>query len=239
VSIIQSYKEIILGYDYISLDNWSLDMPDLSNLPEYYWQIPYGDDENDSYNENALRSSTLNDDIKSVGWSGLILKNKSGNYTDNAIDNIHPSYDSLSDLIQTYRKFKGKFTEVSEYLPNTTSFIKNDLEKYFTIGHAYILKVTSHGFIKEHRDIPAKYNSKIHKNYNMLNTFMMPINDPSNSYFILNKKQMPLAQNRVLWFNSSLPHLYFNMSNKSKYFLLFTGLAKKNWIEMTVGNMLH
>lgn len=212
-------------------------MPELS-LPEKYWYLPYGDDDNDIYKENAIRASTLNDDIKSQGWSGLVLKNSSGDYSDTAIENIHPSYDSISDLLMTYKKFKGKWTEIADMIPYIKNYIISEIEPYLFVGHAYILKIEAKGYIKEHRDIPANYDENIHNNYNTLNTFMIPLNNPSSSYFIHNKKQMPLESHKATWFNSSLPHVYFNTSNESKYFLLFTGLARKNWIQMTVGNML-
>jgi len=214
-------------------------MPDLQNIQPGHWCTPYGDGDNDIYTETALRSSTLDDEIKSQGWSGLVLKNSTGDHKDSVIQDLHSSYDSIADLIQTYKKFRGTWTSVSSLVPNMTEFIKAEIEKYFFVGHAYILKVDPKGFIKEHRDVPSNYDEIRDTNYNMLNTFMAPLNDMNNSYFIHNKKQMPLVKHKVTWFNSSLPHLYFNMSNDSKYFLLFTGLARKNWIKATVSNMLH
>lgn len=209
------------------------------HVPEDHWHLPYGDDDKDIYKENALRANTLDEEIKSKGWKGVVLKNHSGDYSDNAIENIHPSYESISDLIQTYKKFKGKWTLSSELAYDVKEWIEENLNPYFVVGHAYVLSVEPHGFIKEHRDIPANYDPKIHKNFNTLNTFMAPLNDPAASYFILNKKQIELKKGKVTWFNSSLPHVYFNTSNDTKYFLLFTGLARKKWIETTVGNILN
>jgi len=233
-----SYKSLITKNDHLVLYDWHITMPDLQKIQNNHWCIPYGDGDEDIYEETALRSSTLGDEVKSQGWSGLVLKNSTGDHKDSVIQDLHPSYDSISDLIQTYKKFKGTWTEVSSLVPEMTEFIKTDIEKYLFVGHAYILKVEPKGFIKEHRDVPSNYDEDRDTNYNMLNTFMAPLNDTDNSYFIHNKKQMPLVKHKVTWFNSSLPHLYFNMSNDSKYFLLFTGLARKSWIKRAVSDVL-
>lgn len=236
--MINLYKKYIKEETNVNLKHFDIPYFNTSEIELKYWHKPYGDNENDIYNENALRSSTLKEKIKSKGWYGLVIKNVNGNWEDNSITNIHHDYLTKKNLISTYKKFKGKWTKISEILPEVKDYIEKNVEKYLYIGHVYILKIEPHGFIKEHRDIPDQYDENIHTNYNILNTFMAPINDTNGSYFILNKKQVEMEKGKVTWFNSSLPHLYFNMSNDCKYMLLFTGLARKNWIQMTVSDML-
>jgi len=233
--MIESYKFFIETNESVNLNLWNV--PELKiNIAEDFWHLPYGDDPNDIYLDNALRSDTLREEIKSKGWKGAVIKNKSGDPHDNSITNIHHTYDSLSDLIKTFKMFKGKWTGIGTPVKE---YVEKYIEPYLIIGHVYILKIESHGFIKEHRDVPKDYDPDIHKNFNTLNTFMAPINDPCHSYFILNNKRINLKKGTVTWFNSSLPHVFFNTSNDTKEFLLFTGLAKKRWIEVTVNNMLH
>jgi len=236
--MINQYKKIITSREYVNLEKWEIPFFDLSKIEESLWYKPYGDSSKDIYKENAIRSSTLNEDIKSKLWTGLVLKNQTGNFNDTFIDNVHANYDNIKDLIITYRKFKGKWTSISDKIKPIKSFFEKNIDPFLCVGHVYILKIGPEGFIKEHRDIPDNYDENIHKNYNTLNTFFCPLNDPVNSYFLLNKKQVDLQTNKVTWFNSSLPHVYFNTSREDKYFLIFTGLARKPWINMTVSNVL-
>jgi hypothetical protein len=234
VSTVKLYQQYVTSVESVQLKTWKVPSIDYG-VPSNYWQKPYGDDDKDIYQENALRASTLDEDIKSKGWRGVVIKNHSGDPYDNAITNIHPTYDSPADLIKTYKKFKGKWTGLC---PTIKNYVMQEIEPYLVVGHVYVLEIESHGFIKEHRDVPDDYDPELHKNFNMLNTFMTPLNDPSHSYFVLNNKRIELEKGTVTWFNSSLPHVFFNTSNDSKRFLLFTGLARKRWIESTVTDML-
>lgn len=236
--MIQKYKNYITNRESVLLENWFIPFFDLSKIKNYYWYKPYGDSTNDIYNEKALRSSTLDEETKSKLWTGLVLKNKSGDFKDTAIDNIHYSFNSISDLLKTYKDFKGYWTEVSNKAPCIEKYFKENIDYYLNVGHVYVIKVGPEGFIKEHRDVPDNYDENIHTNFNTLNTFFCPLNDPCHSYFILNGKQVKLQENKVTWFNSSLPHVFFNTSRDDKYFLIFTGLAKRTWINMTISNML-
>ena len=106
--MIDSYKKYIKEETNVNLKHFDIPYFNTSKIELKYWHKPYGDNENDIYNENALRSSTLKEKIKSKGWYGLVIKNVNGNWEDNSITNIHHDYLTKKNLISTYKKFKGK-----------------------------------------------------------------------------------------------------------------------------------
>ena len=139
--MIDSYKKYIKEETNVNLKHFDIPYFNTSKIELKYWHKPYGDNENDLYNENALRSSTLKEKIKSKGWYGLVIKNVNGNWEDNSITNIHHDYLTKKNLISTYKKFKGKWTKISEILPEVKDYIEKNVEKYLYIGHVYILKI--------------------------------------------------------------------------------------------------
>lgn len=166
-----------------------------------------------------------------LNWKVVSLYSATGDYKDIFTQGVLPNHNRAAYL-ESFKNIKQhRWTLLSNKMPQTTSWIKNEIGKYMTFSYIKIAKLDPGGVIPPHRDIPDdQYDFLNTKNcYNMLNSFLIELNCPENVVAMHDNIRLPYKKGSILFCNQGKLHGTKNNGNQTRYNIRIQGLHNKKF----------
>ena len=164
-------------------------------------------------------------------WEAVTLFSSTGDYRDILTQGILPNQD-LKTYMESFRNLRNhKWTQLAELMPNTVSWIKQEIGQYMQFSYIKIAKLGPDGDVPVHTDVPHEDFDFLNtqNTYNMLNSFLVELNFPKGVTAWHDGVELPYQQGSVIFCNQSKSHGTTNKGTETRYNLRIQGLHNKKF----------
>jgi len=167
-------------------------------------------------------------------WEAVTLFSSTGDYKDILTQGILPNQD-LKTYMESFRNLRNhKWTQLADLMPNTVSWIKQEIGQYMQFSYIKIAKLGPDGDVPVHTDVPHEDFDFLNtqNTYNMLNSFLVELNFPEGVTAWHDGVELPYQQGSVIFCNQSKSHGTTNKGIETRYNLRIQGLHNKRFREV-------